>query len=93
MKKRNAIILGIGFLLIVAGYAAWCWRPFYLRPTLVYEDGVPPEAKKAVEQWFKDNPYGYSEPFPFTLSNSTHRLAKPWLDNRKVRILFSPVWE
>ena len=90
MRRQKAIILGIGFLLISVGYVAWCWRPFYLRPTLIYDDNVPPAAKVAVEKLHKDqNLWG---PSPFNLKYAIHLLGKPWKNTMEYRVLCKPEW-
>ena len=53
MKRRNAILLGLAFLLMAGGYIAWCWGPFYLPPKVTYNIDFlwTPQAKDLVEKW------------------------------------------
>lgn len=63
MRKRNAILCGSVFLLVLAGYVAWCWRPFYLKQPIVFENDIPPEVVAAVKEWRETDPSWAPEKF------------------------------
>ena len=63
MKLRHATILGLVFLLGVAGYVAWCWRPFYLKQTIAFGEDIPPEVVAAVKEWRETDPSWGPEKF------------------------------
>jgi hypothetical protein len=84
MRKRNAILLGLGFLLTVVAYVAWCWRPYYQRVPLAYSEDIPPEVVVAVKEWRERDPrWG---PEAFELGGAISRLGKP------SNLYFDTVW-
>jgi len=56
MKLRHAMILGLVFLLGVVGYVAWCWRGYYLRPSMTFSENLPPDAVAMIEEWHQQDP-------------------------------------
>jgi hypothetical protein len=76
MKRRNAILLGSVFLLVMAGYVAWCWRPFYSHIAIEYPRDIPPDAVAEIEKWRKEYPLW--QPEPFELVFAIRLLANPW---------------
>jgi hypothetical protein len=56
MRKRNAIICGSAFLLVLAGYVAWCYQYAYLRRPFHYTGNIPPEVVRMAEQYRKTDP-------------------------------------
>jgi hypothetical protein len=77
MKRRNAFLLGSAFLLVLAGYVAWCWRAFYLSPPVHYANAPSEEVIGLIKRWQKESPLG--APVSFHLQNAIHMLAKPSL--------------
>ena len=88
MKRHNAIILGLAFLLMVAGYVAWCWRAFYLVPPFHYNVRFAdvPEARTLVEQW-RAGHTGWDRP-QFDGKRAVRMLVRPWYDHRGSTIAF-----
>ena len=88
MKRRNAILLGVAFVMLIVGYVAWCWRPFYLRPLFRYHDNVPPDAVAVIEDWRRNSPDW--EPSEFEIRHALKRLGQPWEARYsfKVNVLF-----
>ena len=84
MRKSNAILLGLVFLLMTAGYLAWCWRPFYLERTFTYESNVPPDAIVAVKAWRKG--IDYWDKLPFRYDMAVYLLGRPWSPIGKPRV-------
>jgi hypothetical protein len=76
MKKRTAIILFGALLCSTAGYAAWCFRSFYLSPPLEFVGDVSPGAREAMEdwRWSANRP----RPLRFEWSTAWGNLCHPW---------------
>ena len=91
MKRRNAIVPGLVFLLMLAGYVAWCWRPLYLGRTFAYESSVPPDAIPVVEKWRKQQP-SY-RPRSFHVRTAIRLLGQPWKPPSKTRVFFETNWD
>jgi len=90
MRKRNAILLGSAFLLTVAGYVAWCWRPFYMPTKARYPDGSSKEVVAVVNQWRGENRLGM--PSRFDRQLALEMLRHPWRNYRgqaEVRVIHS----
>jgi len=81
MKRRNAILLGLAFLLMVAGYVAWCWRAFYLPTPVRYADAPSEEVIGVIKRWQKESPLG--DPVSFDLTLAFHLLVQPWRHSRQ----------
>ena len=81
MKRRNAILLGSVFLLITAGYVAWCWRPFYSPRPVRYTDAPSEEVKALVERWQSESQFGM--PYSFDRDIAIRLLANPWRPYRQ----------
>jgi len=88
MKRCNAIILGIAFVLIMTGYVAWCWRAFYLVPLFRYNTRFAgaPEARTLVEKWRVEHE-GWDQP-RFDGKRALRMLIRPWYDHRGSTIAF-----
>lgn len=84
MRKRNAILLCLAFVLLMAGYVAWCWRGFYLRASFDYSAGVPEDARVILENWRKNDPHW--EPVPFSSRLAVGWLIRPWASRRQVDV-------
>lgn len=80
MKRRNAILLGLVFLMMIAGYLAWCWRGFYL--TTPFKGYMRDEHLVLVQQWRAKNP-GWDD-VPFNGRLALRMLMRPWYDYRGV---------
>lgn len=78
MKRRNAMLLGLAFLLMVAGYVAWCWRPFYLRTPV--RPCLPDQQLALFEQWRVEHPDWDRSPFDGRMA--VRMLIRPWYDYR-----------
>jgi hypothetical protein len=90
MKRRNAILLGLAFLLVLAGYVAWCWRPFYSPPSIRYEPNVPKEAIVQVERW-RLTKWKSSGPMPFSWKNAYYLLKDPYIrESLRKRATYNP---
>lgn len=50
MRRRTAGLLVTGAVLLVAGYAAWCGRSFYLKPRIDRALWIPEEVMAAIPQ-------------------------------------------
>jgi len=88
MRKRSAILLGSAFLLMLAGYVAWCWRAFYLPTPFHYNvrfSGVP-EARILVEEWQAAHE-GW-DASRFDGKRAMRMLVRPWYDHRGSTIAF-----
>lgn len=57
MKKPTAILLSGALLCSIAGYFAWCLRPFLVRPDLYLDASISEEGRKAVEEWAETSDY------------------------------------
>jgi hypothetical protein len=57
MKRKHAITFGI-LMAGVLGYTIWCSRQFYLRPELLVDHQIPPEAEEVIFDW-KENRGGF----------------------------------
>ena len=55
MKRRRAFILFGLLLACVVVFVAWKGRPFYLRPGLVIDHRIPPDAETVVRKWFEES--------------------------------------
>jgi len=84
MKRRNAILLGSAFLLMLAGYVGWCWQNFFLRPSFEYEKGLPQEGVKAIDQWRMESPSW--EPAPISFRTAFDALSQPWDIRRRINV-------
>jgi hypothetical protein len=82
MKRRNAILLGLVFLLMVAGYLAWCWRGFHLPTKFSYHLGFveAPQVETLVENWHTEHA-GWDAP-RFDGRLALRMLILPWYDYR-----------
>jgi len=80
--------LGLVFLLLVAGYVAWCWRAFYLVPPFHYNVGFvgAPQARALVEKWQAEHE-GWDQP-RFDEKRALRMLIRPWYDHRGSTIAF-----
>jgi len=87
MRKRNAILLGSVFLLMLAGYVAWCWRPFYSQASIKYEHDVPREALDQVERW-RLKTFSLR---PFLWKDAYYLLNLPYIrENTRLKASFNP---
>jgi len=80
MKRRNAIFLGSVFLMMLAGYVAWCWRGYYLRPSMTFSENLPPDAAAMMEGWHQQDPLW--APSPFSVMDAARRLSRPWEEEK-----------
>ncbi|MEK7951801.1 hypothetical protein [Luteolibacter soli] len=76
MRKRAAIFLFGTLLLSTGGYVAWCWRSFYVKPSLVFDSSVSPEGRKAMEEW--RNTSSYPKALEFKWSAAWWNLGHPY---------------
>lgn len=81
MKRRNAILLGLAFLLMMAGYVAWCWRAFYLPTPVRYTDTPSEEVIGLIRRWQEERPLG--APISFDPEHAIWLLGKPWRPYRQ----------
>ena len=80
MRKRNAIICGSAFLLVLAGYVAWCWRSYYLPIPVTYQNGASDDVVALVDKLRKEDPFW--RPHPMNKDGAILMLMKPWLSFR-----------
>jgi hypothetical protein len=76
MKKRTAIVVSGALLCSVAGYFAWCLRPFYRPPDLYLDASLSADGRKAVEEWVQTS--GYPPALKLTWSAAFWNLSHPW---------------
>jgi len=65
IKRRSFIFLFGFFILLVAAWCAWCARPFYVRPQLVFYSDPPPAGKAMIESWFRSSGHFGCQAFDF----------------------------
>ena len=76
MKRKRAITLLAGFVLLVAAYLIWCARPFYLKPPLGFQQGVSEEMRQYISAWYEELPF--FEPEDFEWSRYAEMLRSPY---------------
>ena len=86
MRKRTAVLVFGGILLAMAGYVAWCARPFYVRPGVAYDENVPQEARHLIAELWERT--GGLPPAEFDWELLTGNLADPW----HARVEPAPAW-
>ncbi|BCX47720.1 hypothetical protein HAHE_16280 [Haloferula helveola] len=74
MKRKRAIILS-GLGVCVLAYAIWLGRPFYVRPGLLVDHQIPPEAEEVVREWFEES--GGCPPAQLNFANLLEALSSP----------------
>ena len=57
MKKPTAILISGALICSIAGYFAWCLRPFLLAPDLYLDASLSEDGRKAVEEWARSSSY------------------------------------
>ena len=82
MRRRNAILFGLVFLLMITGYIAWCWRAFYLPTKFGYQLSFlkVPYAEALVKKWHTEHA-GWDAP-RFDGRLAVRMLIRPWYDYR-----------
>ena len=85
MKKRTAVLVSGALLCGIAGYFAWCLRPFHVSPPLYLDEVMSADGREAVEEW--EQSAGYPKPLKLTWGNAFWNVCHPW--NRR---MMSPVW-
>ena len=78
MRKRNAIIVGSAFLLITAGYVAWCYQHSYMRRPFHYAANIPPEVVAMAEQYRKTDPGLALDRAGWSLRDISYTLSNPY---------------
>lgn len=63
MKRGRARLLFAILTLMVAGYAAWCGRLFYLPPKLVFPSDMPASFQQMARDWHQANHLPKPEPW------------------------------
>ena len=77
MSRRKAILLLLAFTVAILGYATWCARPFYVKPSIEVESGVPDELREAALYWWEENG-GSAKPEQFQFRRYLFFLMHPY---------------
>lgn len=74
MRRKRAIWLGV-VLAGVLAYLAWWGRQFYLRPELLIDHAIPPEAEEVIRKWHEES--GAIPPVRLTLGKIMDSIHSP----------------
>ncbi len=91
MKKHRVRLLAFIVLALALScicLLAWCCRPFYLRPSLAFEDEVPLEAREVISTWHDET--DLLSPLRFSFEEMAGCLSDPWSDHRPVCTAYPP---
>jgi hypothetical protein len=89
MKKKRALLLFGSIAAMLAGYAAWCGRTFYLSLPLPELREIPEPFRVEARRMIVD--HGLAKPDHFQLQALLHLLARPYdCEPKPVRIEIDP---
>ncbi|MCP5537216.1 MAG: hypothetical protein H7A51_13430 [Akkermansiaceae bacterium] len=92
MKRRKAVYLALTLIMILVGYCAYAFRPFYLTPELAYDADVPLEARPVIDTWYNDSKY--KRPPSIKSANYIYILMHPHAERPTVPVKYNTIsWE